>query len=77
MFSIKCPQLNRGIKYPSQKLHRKMFIYNIILGGSIMREIVYQALLFFAMRARQEVPVEQIHEEVMYLFNIDLKEVTK
>lgn len=42
-----------------------------------MKENIYQALLFFAMRARQNVPVEQIHEEVMYLFNINLKEVTK
>lgn len=42
-----------------------------------MREIVYQALLFFAMRAKQNVPAEQIHEEVKYLFNINLKEVVR
>lgn len=42
-----------------------------------MKEIIYQALLFFAMRAKQGVPVEQIHEEVKYLFNIDLKEVIR
>lgn len=42
-----------------------------------MKELVYQALLFFAMRARQEVPVSQIHEEVKYLFNINLKEMIK
>ena len=42
-----------------------------------MKEIVYQALLFFAMRARQEVPVGQIYEEVKYLFNINLKEMIK
>lgn len=42
-----------------------------------MKETIYNALLFFAMRAKQEVPVEQIHEEVMYLFNINLKEVIK
>lgn len=42
-----------------------------------MREIVYQALLFFTMRAKQEIPVEQIHEEVKYLFNINLKEVVR
>ena len=67
----------RDYKPPSQKLHRKMFIYNIILGGSIMKETIYQALLFFAMRAKQEVPAEQIYEEVKYLFNIDLKEVIR
>lgn len=42
-----------------------------------MKENIYQALLFFAMRARQNVPVEQIHEEVKYLFNIELKEVVR
>ena len=42
-----------------------------------MKEIIYQALLFFAMRARQNVPAEQIHEEIKYLFNIYLKEVIK
>lgn len=42
-----------------------------------MKEIVYQALLFFAMRAKQNVPAEQIHEEVKYLFNVNLKEVVK
>lgn len=42
-----------------------------------MKEIIYQALLFFAMRARQNVHAEQIHEEVKYLFNINLKEVIK
>lgn len=42
-----------------------------------MKETVFQALLFFTMRAKQEVPVEQIHEEVKYLFNINLKEVIK
>lgn len=42
-----------------------------------MKETIYNALLFFTMRAKQEVPVEQIYEEVKYLFNIDLKEVTK
>ena len=42
-----------------------------------MKETIYQALLFFAMRAKQEVPVEQIHEEIKYLFNINLKEVIK
>lgn len=42
-----------------------------------MKENIYNALLFFAMRAKQEVPVEQIHEEVKCLFNIDLKEATK
>ena len=42
-----------------------------------MKETIYNALLFFAMRARQNVPAEQIHEEVMYLFNINLKEVIK
>lgn len=42
-----------------------------------MKETIYQALLFFAMRARQEIPVSQIHKEIMYLFNIDLKEVIK
>lgn len=40
-------------------------------------ETIYQALLFFTMRAKQEVPAEQIHEEVKYLFNINLKEVIK
>ena len=42
-----------------------------------MKETIYQALLFFAMRASQNVPVEQIHEEVKCFFNIDLKEVVK
>lgn len=42
-----------------------------------MKELVYQALLFFAMRAKQEIPVGQIHEEVKYLFNVNLKEVIK
>ena len=42
-----------------------------------MKETIYNALLFFAMRARQNVPAEQIHEEVMYLFNINLKEMIK
>lgn len=42
-----------------------------------MKELVYQALLFFAMRAKQNIPAEQIHEEVKYLFNINLKEVVK
>lgn len=42
-----------------------------------MKEIIYQALLFFTMRAKQEVPVSQIHEEVKYFFNINLKEVIK
>lgn len=42
-----------------------------------MKEIVYQALLFFAMRAKQGIPVKQIHEEVKYLFNLNLKEVIK
>ena len=42
-----------------------------------MKETIYNALLFFAMRARQNVPAEQIHEEVKYLFNIDLKEVIR
>lgn len=42
-----------------------------------MKELVYQALLFFAMRAKQNVPAEQIHEEVKYLFNINLKEVVR
>ena len=42
-----------------------------------MKETIYNALLFFAMRARQNVPAEQIHEEVMYLFNINLKEVVR
>lgn len=42
-----------------------------------MKEIVYQALLFFAMRAKQEVPAEQIHEEIKFLFNINLKEMIK
>lgn len=42
-----------------------------------MKEIVYQALLFFAMRAKQNIPAEQIHEEVKYLFNINLKEVVR
>ena len=42
-----------------------------------MKETIYNALLFFAMRARQNIPAEQILEEVKYLFNIDLKEVIK
>ena len=42
-----------------------------------MKETIYQALLFFAMRAKQEVPVEQIYEEIKYLFNINLKEAIK
>ena len=42
-----------------------------------MKELVYQALLFFTMRAKQEIPVEQIHEEVKYLFNINLKEAVR
>ena len=42
-----------------------------------MKETIYNALLFFTMRARQNVPAEQIHEEVMYLFNINLKEVVR
>lgn len=42
-----------------------------------MKETIYQALLFFAMRAKQNVPAEQIHEEVKYLFNINLKEMIK
>lgn len=42
-----------------------------------MKETIYQALLFFAMRAKQEIPASQIHEEVKYLFNINLREVIK
>lgn len=42
-----------------------------------MKELVYQALLFFTMRAKQGVSVSQIHEEVKYLFNINLKEVVR
>lgn len=42
-----------------------------------MKETIYQALLFFAVRAKQGIPVEQIHEEVKYLFNINLKEIVR